>query len=144
MFWAAQACHFLALGLHCCALNTLRSLWLHRARPGSSSASFGYRIKCFWRLWFLFLDHVLSSCCTLFFSQIFVAAHTYVHRFVLFHLSRSSCQKRTTIPLASSHGGQMRSKLNNQGFNNYLICCWHPIFFQPPSKFVPLVRPTSY
>ena len=76
MFCAAEAGHGLALGLHPCALITLIPLWLHQTRPGVSSTSFGYRIKCLWRLWFLFLYHVLSSCSTLLFSQISVAAHT--------------------------------------------------------------------
>ena len=105
--------------LHRCALATMISLWLHQARPGSSSASFGYRFNCLWSV--VSVSRSCPSCCTIYFLLIFVAAHTYVHSFVFFHLSRSSGQKmRTKIPLASSHGDQMRSKQNNQRFYIHL------------------------
>ena len=108
----------LALRLHRCALTTLTSPWLRQAPPGRSSASFGYRIKCIWRRWFLCLDHVLSSCCTLNRKSLWRHTHACICMcFPIFPAGRV----RTTVPLASCHGGQMRSKQNNQGFITYLI-----------------------
>ena len=133
-----------AFRLHRCALTTLTSLWLRQARPGRSSASFGYRIMCLWRLWFLCLDHVLSSCFTL--NRKSLWRHTYTCICLccsIFPAGRVKCAQ--PFPLASSNGGQMRSQQNNQGFNTYLINMLLPSSLLPASiQICPLGSRHSY